>query len=144
MFEDALAFAARKHKGQVDKGNVPFILHPLTLAMKFNNDDLRAIAVLHDVLEDTDATVEDLEQIGMSETVVNAVIALTRNMNESYRTYIKRVKKDPFARAVKIEDLNHNLQRDRLHDPAVRAFLEKGRPQYYEALAMLDHRSTEE
>ena len=141
VFERALNIALHAHAGQTDKGGHPYILHPLAVAATFQTDFIRAVAVLHDVLEDTSVTERDLLFMhDMPPAVVNAVVALTRLPDESYMTYLRRVKKNAMARAVKIADINHNLTRDRVADPAIRAILEKNRPQYYKGLAMLDHR----
>ncbi len=114
--EDAIALALRVHRGAVDKGGAPYILHPLRLMVRMGDPDARVVAVLHDVVEDGDVTLDDLRAQGYSARVVAALDRLTRRRDppESYEAFIERVADDPLARAVKRADLEDNLDVRRL------------------------------
>jgi (p)ppGpp synthase/HD superfamily hydrolase len=112
--EDAIVFATEAHRGQVDRAGNPYILHPLRLMCNVNSDTERFIALLHDVIEDTDYTVDDLRQRGYSEEIVEAVDCLTRRNDETYEEFIQRIKPNPLARRVKLADLRDNMDIRRL------------------------------
>jgi (p)ppGpp synthase/HD superfamily hydrolase len=115
--ERAIEIAAAAHARQTDKAGAPYILHPLRVALGFirTGDEERAIiAVLHDVIEDSDVTAADLRRGGFSEPIVEAVVALTRPEGEAYRDFIMRAAANELARPVKIADLKDNLNRTRL------------------------------
>lgn len=110
----AIILATGAHAGQTDKSGVPYILHPLRvmarLAAKGRHETVLAAAVLHDVLEDTPVTIAELVQ-NFPVSVWSVVATLTRIKGESYRSYLKRVKRHPVAREIKIEDATDNLNR---------------------------------
>lgn len=109
LIEKAFTVAKDVHKGQTrDDGRTPYLEHPKAVAEKFTDPILIAIALLHDVLEDSNMTAEDLTKQGFPGDVVSAVSALTKVPKESYLDYLLRVKKNPLARLVKIEDMIHN------------------------------------
>ncbi len=110
----AESIARRAHEGQVDKAGRPYIDHPAWVAAHVDGAGERAVAWLHDVLEDTDLTCGDLMAEGVGEDVVEAVVALTRRRGEPYDLYIGRLSSNTLARAVKIADLRHNLDLGRL------------------------------
>ena len=112
--EDAIAFAAERHGGQRDKAGEPYILHPLRVALRVRTDRERLAAVLHDVVEDTGVTLDELRERGLDESVVAAIETLTKRDGEDYRAFIERVAQNPIARAVKLADLADNLDPDRL------------------------------
>jgi hypothetical protein len=112
--ERALEIALRAHRGAVDKAGAPYILHPLRVMFAVAGEDERLAAILHDVVEDGDVTLDDLTRAGMPEAVVRAVDALTRRPDEDYAAFIDRVALDPVARAVKRADLDDNLDVTRL------------------------------
>ena len=101
--------AALAHDGQTDKNGAPYIFHPLRVASTFSDEMLQVIAVLHDLVEDTDTTLSDLDA-RFPQSVVNAVEALTRRGEESYKEFIDRVARNPNARLVKIADIRDNLR----------------------------------
>lgn len=109
--EDAVALAAQAHRGQVypSLSGEPFILHPLRVMLRMASDDERIVAVLHDVIEDTDCTLDDLRRAGYSKRIVNALDRLTHREGETYEAYIERLSDDPLARRVKLADLAENL-----------------------------------
>lgn len=111
LLEDAIAFACARHAGQVDKAGVPYILHPLGVMAGVTSIREKVVAVLHDVLEDTDARMDDLRKLGLDDELCRAVDAVTRRKGESYEAFILRCKLDPIGSAVKVADLKHNLSR---------------------------------
>lgn len=110
----AIAIAAKAHADQVDKGGAAYILHPLRIMSKFHDETHRIVAVLHDVVEDSEVTLEDLRRAGFSELVVSAVDYLTRRDGESYSAFIDRCGNHPIARAVKLADLGDNADLSRI------------------------------
>lgn len=115
--EKAIALAAKKHAGQVDKANQPYIFHPLRLMFKVATNEQKIVAVLHDILEDTDTTVVDLISLGFSTDVIDAVQALTKNKGESRIEAAYRAVKNPIARAVKLVDVTDNMDISRIAQP---------------------------
>lgn len=114
LYQQALAIAKDAHKGQVDKAGVAYIHHLLYVASLVEGELAKTIALLHDVVEDSDWTLEDLRKEGLPEEVVQAVGILTKKRNENYEEYILRVKQNPLARQVKLTDLQHNSDLSRL------------------------------
>ncbi|MBN2472042.1 MAG: HD domain-containing protein [Anaerolineae bacterium] len=107
--EDAILLAAQAHRGQQDKNGQPYILHPLRLMLAVSGEDAQTAAVLHDVVEDTPVTLDELRAAGFAEAVVAAVDHLTRREGESYEAFIQRIKPHPLARRVKLADLRDNM-----------------------------------
>ena len=117
MFQElALQIAQKAHAGQVDKAGKDYILHPVTVASYMDTDIEKTIAYLHDVLEDTDVTVDALRKIFPNE-IVDTLITLTHRKDESYFEYIQRVSKSKLAKKVKVADLLHNLDITRIKEP---------------------------
>lgn len=116
MLSKAITLASTKHEGQFDKGGAPYILHPLKVMhyLKTNDHELMAIAVMHDVVEDTDVTFADLVAHGFSVRVVDGVRSLTKMTGETYDEYKARVKANIDAVHVKMADLRHNSDIRRL------------------------------
>ena len=114
LYQQALAIAKDAHKGQVDKAGVDYIQHPLFVASLVEGELAKTVALLHDVVEDSDWTLEDLRKEGLPEEVVQVVGILTKKRNENYEEYILRVKQNPLARQVKLADLKHNSDLSRL------------------------------
>ncbi len=107
--EEAIIWATEVHRGQVDKAGNPYILHPLRVMLRMTSDEARFVAVLHDTIEDSDHTLDDLRALGYSETIIAAVDAVTRRADETYEQFIQRLKPNPLARKVKLADLLDNL-----------------------------------
>lgn len=114
LLEKAIALAATYHAGQTDKAGQPYILHTLRVMMRQQTEDARIVAVLHDVVEDTAITIADLSRAGFSDAVVLAVDLLTRRPDVAYEDYLEAVAANPLARAVKIADLEDNMDLRRL------------------------------
>jgi (p)ppGpp synthase/HD superfamily hydrolase len=111
MLNEAIELAVQAHYSQVSRNGEPYILHPLTVMLKLETETERIVGVLHDVLEDTDYTYEDLEDAGFTDEVLYALDALTKQQDEPYMDYIARVKKNELACKVKLADLEHNMSR---------------------------------
>lgn len=116
MLDIAIRIAAQAHEGQFDKGGKAYILHPLRIMMRLNTTDveLQCIAVLHDVLEDSPVTEDDLRQAGISERVISALSLLTHLPEHSYQQYVERIATNPDAIRVKLGDLSDNSDLSRL------------------------------
>ena len=114
MINIALSIAKKAHAGQVDKAGIDYIQHPLYVASQVKTEQEKAIALLHDVLEDSDITVADLLAYGLSNKVVTAVQTLTKKKGQSYQDYLEKVKSNDLARVVKLADLKHNSDLSRL------------------------------
>jgi (p)ppGpp synthase/HD superfamily hydrolase len=112
----AKQIAIKAHQGQVDKADQPYITHPEFVASQVTGDEAKAIAWLHDVVEDTSVTFDDLRAVGLSEIVIAGVDAITKRDNEDYETYLERVAANPLAKAVKLADLTHNMDTSRLKE----------------------------
>jgi (p)ppGpp synthase/HD superfamily hydrolase len=107
--EEAIRIAVEAHRGQKDRAGAPYILHPLRMMFRMQTDAERMAAVLHDVVEDTGWTLDDLRAQGFAAEVVEAVDHLTRREGESYDEFVERAARHPVARRVKIADLEDNM-----------------------------------
>jgi (p)ppGpp synthase/HD superfamily hydrolase len=109
--DDAIALAVKAHSGIKDRGGQPYILHPLRLMMRMETEAERMVAVLHDVVEDTSITFDELRAQGFSSDVIAALDCLTRRkaVNETYEQFIERIAPNPLARKVKLADLEDNM-----------------------------------
>lgn len=141
QIELALDVARRAHAGQVDKLGSSYIFHPLRVAARagfpyFDDESLIIGALLHDVIEDTEVTADDMRGLGFSEEVVDAVVAITKRRGESNDDYYLRVKDNPLAHAVKLADIADNSDERRLAklDPET---ADRLRRKYAHALEML-------
>lgn len=116
MLGRMIALAANAHNGQYDKGGNPYILHPLAVMhiLKTKDEELMCIAVGHDLLEDTDVTVDDLVKAGQTQRVIDGILAMTRGKNQSYNDYKEQVLSSMDAMLVKSADLRHNSDITRL------------------------------
>lgn len=118
--ERAIEIAAKAHAGQVDKAGQPYVLHPLRMMLAVTTPEARMAAVLHDVVEDTAVTLEELRDEGFPAAVISAVEALTKRDGEDYETFIRRVAPNPIAREVKLADLRDNSDLSRILEPIER------------------------
>ncbi len=113
---EALCLAVRAHDGQYDKGGSPYILHPLAVMNLLSNENERILALLHDTVEDTDVTNEEVRE-GFGDVIADALDCLTHRKNETYEEYIDRVASNPLSVDVKLADLRHNMDLSRIPDP---------------------------
>ncbi len=109
LLEEAIEIAVEAHKGRKDRYGQPYILHPLRVMIRMNTEQEKITAVLHDVIEDTDITMEDLRKKGFTENILTAVDCMTKREGEPYDDYIKRTKSNPISLKVKIADLEDNM-----------------------------------
>ena len=113
LTKKALKLCFEAHKEQTDKNGMPYVFHPFHLAEQMDDEYTTCIALLHDVVEDTDTTLEQLSLLFPKE-IINAVALLTHDDAVPYLDYIKAIKKDPLALKVKLADLKHNSDITRL------------------------------
>jgi (p)ppGpp synthase/HD superfamily hydrolase len=121
LLETVIDIAVLYHRNQTDKGNpdIPYVLHPLSVASSLADEgeskETVAVALLHDVIEDSLLTLEGLKAYSIiPNLVIDAVDAITRREGETYNEYLARVKSNPMATKVKLKDLKHNMNPDRL------------------------------
>lgn len=117
LLEEAILIAVKAHKGTIDKGGSLYILHPLRVMHNVNTMEEKIVAVLHDVIEDTEITYDMLISKGFPNQIIEALKSVTRNKDESYMNFIKRAKLNPIGRVVKLNDLNDNLNLSRIENP---------------------------
>lgn len=114
MTRKAMRIAYDAHAGQVDKTGLPYIYHPIHLAESMTDENSIITALLHDVIEDTNLTIDELAREGFHEDVLTALTLLTHNPAEEYMDYISRISTCPLARKIKLADLRHNSDPTRL------------------------------
>lgn len=112
LTKKAMDIMCKAHEGQLDKGGVPYVFHPIHVAEQMTDEETTIVALLHDVVEDTPTTLEELSYFG--EEVIEALSLLTRTKNQDYFEYIKNLSKNEIARKVKLADLKHNADLTRL------------------------------
>ena len=111
----ASKIAYKAHNGQTDKAGVPYIFHPIHIAEQMDSEESCVVALLHDVIEDSDITLEILSKY-FNDDIITALRVLTKKENDDYVMYIKRVKTNKLATKVKIKDLEHNRDLTRLDE----------------------------
>lgn len=136
LTNEAMKIAYAAHHGQVDKGGIPYIFHPYHLAEQMPDEFTTCVALLHDVVEDTSVTLEELAKVFPKE-VVDAVAMMTHRKDEPYLEYVMRVSTNPIARTVKLADLRHNSDESRLEN-ADETTLAYFRQKYRQAFEILE------
>ncbi len=131
----ALKLCFDAHKEQTDKSGIPYVFHPFHLAEQMTDEVTTVVALLHDVVEDTKYTLEDLKKEGFSQEVIDAVALLTHDSKVLYMDYVKKIKQNPIAKAVKLADLNHNSDLTRV-DVVDEKVLQR-REKYQKAIKLL-------
>ncbi|MBQ6190411.1 MAG: hypothetical protein IJK45_09595 [Bacteroidaceae bacterium] len=116
MYEKVLTLVTEKHRNQRDKAGMPYMGHLARVAEKCSGDEEKMVALMHDLVEDTDVDEAFLRSYGIPEDMVDAVISLTKREGEDYMDFIDRVSNDSLAREVKIADLEDNMDITRLYD----------------------------
>ena len=132
----ALKLCFEAHKNQLDKSGMPYVFHPFHLAEQMDSEESVVVALLHDVVEDTDLTIEDLKAMGFSESVTDAIALMTHEDGVEYMDYVKNIKNNEIARKVKLADLKHNSDLTRLDKVDEKAL--KRREKYLKAIALLE------
>jgi (p)ppGpp synthase/HD superfamily hydrolase len=119
--ERALEIAAEAHRGQLDRTGEPYLLHPIRVMLRVRDESERLVALLHDVVEDSEAwTLDRLRAEGFPDEVVEAVDRLTRREGEPYEALIERAAGHRLARRVKLADLEDNMNPARIASPGAR------------------------
>ncbi|MBE6779024.1 MAG: GTP pyrophosphokinase [Ruminococcaceae bacterium] len=124
------------HREQKDKSGLPYVFHPFHLAEQMTDEVTTVVALLHDVVEDSPLTFDDLSDKGFSSEVIEALRLLTHDKDEPYMAYVMRIKANPIARAVKLADLHHNSDLSRLDVVDDKALERVGR--YAQAIRLLE------
>ena len=137
----ALKLAFDAHKDQLDKSGLPYVFHPFHLAEQMETEDETVVALLHDVVEDTKYTFDDIRAMGFSEKVIEALTLLTHDDAEPYLEYVARLRDNALARKVKLADLRHNSDLTRLDVIDERALMRVRK--YAEAIRVLTERDGE-
>lgn len=132
----ALKLCFEAHKEQEDKSGMPYVFHPFHLAEQMGDENTTVVALLHDVVEDTDNTLDDLRELGFGENVLEALKLLTHDDGVDYMEYVQAIKGNPIAKEVKLADLRHNSDISRLDTVDEKALTR--REKYLQALALLE------
>ncbi len=132
----ALKICFEAHKNQLDKSGMPYVFHPFHLAEQMKDEKTTIVALLHDVAEDTDYTLKDLSDMGFSKDVTDALSLLTHDEMVPYMDYVRLIKNNPIAKAVKLADLRHNSDLSRLDEITDKALERKEK--YAKAIALLE------
>lgn len=114
MIEKAIALALDAHTGQTDKAGKPYILHPLRVMQQLETETEQIVGVLHDVVEDSEYTFEDLENCGFPNEAIAAIKLVTKQPGVDYQAYLANIKSNSIARNVKLADLQDNMNLQRL------------------------------
>lgn len=114
MVKKAMIISYNAHNGTFDKSGMPYVFHPAHVAESMTDEDSICAAFMHDIVEDTDYTLEDIKKEGFNDNVVNAIDAITRRAGEDYFDYIRRVKLNPIAKKIKLADIEHNSNESRM------------------------------
>ena len=114
MTKKAMKLAFDTHKEQVDKTGLPYIFHPFYLATQMDSEESVTVALLHDVVEDGDVSFSDLEKMGFSLNVIDALKLLTHDLSVDYMDYVRQISTNALAKKVKLADLSHNSDLSRL------------------------------
>lgn len=136
LTKKAMRIAYDAHAGQFDKCGVPYVFHPMHLAEQMTSEKACCVALLHDVMEDTDITADQLREMGMPIDVVFALQLLTHAPEVDYMDYVRGIKHNAIAREVKLADLAHNSDLSRLERVSAED-LERNR-KYAQARAILE------
>ena len=136
MTKKAMKLCFEAHKDQVDKSGMPYVFHPFHLAEQMPDEETTVVALLHDVIEDTDYTLEDLRDMGFPEDILEAILLMTHDKSIPYMEYVEQIKKNRIAAIVKRADLMHNSDLSRLEAVDEKAM--KRAEKYQQAIAVLD------
>ena len=132
----ALKLCFEAHKEQTDKSGMPYVFHPFHLAEQMTTEETTIVALLHDLVEDTDYTIEDLTNMGFDKAVTDAIALMTHADDVDYMDYVRQIKENPIAKAVKMADLQHNSDLTRLD--VVDEYAISRREKYQQAIALLE------
>ena len=136
LTKKAIKIAFDAHRNQTDKSGMPYVTHPLHLAEQMPDEVSVCVALLHDVVEDSEYTLEDLAKEGFPEEITGRVALLTHDESVPYMDYVAALKDDPVAKRVKLADLRHNSDLSRIDHPTERDF--ERIKKYQTAIAFLE------
>ncbi len=114
----AMQIAYMAHHGQTDCNGIPYVFHPYHLAEQMDDEISCCVALLHDVAEDTEVTLDELGK-DFPQEIIEALKLLTHEKDTDYFDYVRRIKDNPIAKKVKLADLAHNMDRTRIVDCSV-------------------------
>lgn len=132
----AMKLCFEAHKEQVDKSGLPYVFHPFHLAEQMQTEETTVVALLHDLVEDTDYTIEDLTGMEFSKNITDAIALMTHTADVAYMDYVRKIKNNPIAKAVKLADLKHNSDLTRLDVVDEKAL--NRREKYLKAIELLE------
>ena len=132
----AIKLCYEAHEGQVDKSGLPYVHHPLHVAEQMDDEVSTVVALLHDIVEDTSYTFDDLEAMSFGDEVINALRLLTHDESVPYMDYVRKIGSNPIATKVKLADLDHNSDLTRLNHEPTETDLKRYQ-KYQEAKAIL-------
>lgn len=135
LTKKALKLCFEAHKDQTDKTGLPYVFHPFHLAEQMTDEYTTVTALLHDVVEDTDYTLNDLKEMSYPNEIITALTLLTHDDGSEYMDYVKRLKNNPIARAVKLADLKHNSDLSRYD--VIDSYAIKRTAKYQQAIEIL-------
>ena len=136
LTKKALQLSFTLYQYQLDKSGIPYVYHPFHLAEQMTSEYAVCVALLHDAVEDTDMTLDELRRRGFPEEVVDAIAMMTHDDSVPYLDYVRALRKNPLARAVKLADLRHNSDLTRL-DAVTEKDLRRVE-KYQQAIAVLE------
>lgn len=131
--EKAIELAVKAHQNQTDKGGQPYIFHPLRVMTRLDTEAEQIVGVLHDVVEDSSISIENLKELGFGQEITTALRLLTRKKDADYQNYIRAIANNPLALSVKLEDLKDNMRIERIPNPQAEDYarLEKYRKAFH-------------
>lgn len=132
----ALKLCFEAHKAQLDKSGMPYVFHPFHLAEQMKDETTTVVALLHDVIEDTDYTFNDLIAMGFDGAIIDAIELMTHEEGVPYMDYVEKIKSNPIAREVKLADLRHNSDLSRLDAPTEKDIMRVEK--YRKAIVLLE------
>ena len=115
LTKKALKLCFEAHREQIDKSGMPYVFHPFHLAEQMDTEESVIVALLHDVVEDTDYTLDDLRKMGFGDVVIDALTLMTHDPKVPYMDYVRAIGTNPLATKVKLADLRHNSDLSRLN-----------------------------
>lgn len=137
LTKKALRLCFDAHKEQVDKTGMPYVFHPFHLAEQMTDEASTVCALLHDVVEDTDYTLEDLSKMGYPSEVIDVLRLLTHDPEVPYFDYVKAISVNPIAKQVKLADLAHNSDLSRMDESEIDEWSMARTEKYKKAIEML-------
>ena len=137
MTKIALKLCFEAHKDQIDKSGMPYVFHPCHLAEQMADENTTIVALLHDVIEDTEYTLDDLRKFGFAEDVLSAISLMTHADDVPYMEYVMKIKTNPIAKAVKLADVKHNSDMSRLDQ--ITQIDEERAKKYKQAIELLEN-----